>query len=60
MVLDAPIKFYNEDRELDQGFIASQLYEEWGEGIYQVQRFPGGGVKKIRNIFEPALVVKEE
>lgn len=59
MVLDAPIKFYNQDNELDQGFIASQLHKEWGEGLYQVQRFPGGSVSKIKNIFEPALVVKK-
>lgn len=58
-VLDAPIKFYNEKGELDQGFIASQLYQKWGEGLYQVQRFPRGSVKKIKNIFEPALVVKK-
>lgn len=61
---EAPVKFYS-DRESgelrrDIGKAAAGLYNEWGEGIYQVQRYPDKKVPTIQNLFKPALVKKIE
>lgn len=59
---ESPIDFYSEDSNgkvvIDVGTAAAQMHEKWGEGIYQVQRYPDEKVHTISNLFDPALVVK--
>lgn len=58
---ESPVKFYSREngepvRDIEKA--AAGLYEEWGEGIYQVQRYPDVHVPTIQNLFKPALIRK--
>jgi len=60
---DAPVNFHskkNGETVINLSKASAQLYEEWGEGIYQVLRYPDKKVHHITNLYEQHLITKKE